>query len=289
MDEKIKAESFLRAQGYTSIKGKFPREFTWQPDLLVKRKGELFAFLLRKTDDIPEVFVQRISKTRVSKNKTHIGIIFCKKPKNNSVRLVGLYGIGVLYLHGNNLIEISRPRLGLGHKVVAKKIEIEKPKKMPRTDIFISSHQIIKERSIAKKIIDKLRNDHQFPIFAILVEKDSRYPIDKTKECIKENMAKAEMFVGIIGEQYRPVVSYEVKRAFNTEFKSNKNDKILIFIKNLRVRHAFDTELIKWIEKRKTVKYIPYTDERDFDSVFNNALMIKIRKIHKKLGIPFLE
>jgi hypothetical protein len=286
MDNQNKIENILKRQGYNFVKEDFPKELTWEPDLLTRRKGELFAFLIRKANDIPEVFVQRIAETKLTKNKIHIGIIFCKKPKLNSIKLISLYGIGAFYLSGNTLIEISRSKLRLSRKTGISKPRKEKIKKMPHTDIFVSSHQVIAERGNAKKIIDKLRNDYQFPIFAILIEEDSRYPINKTKKCIHENMARAEMFVGIIAEQYRPIVSYEIKRAFNAAFKSRD---ILIFVKTLKLRSVLLDGLIKWIEQRNTVKYLEYTDERDFNSKLEKALMIKIRNIHKRLNIPFME
>lgn len=285
MNEELKIETILKSKGYSVIREARPKELSWGPDLLLKKDKELLAILIRKSDDISEVFVQRIAKTKNAENKIHSLIIFCKKPKLTSIKTAVLYGVGVYYLHGNQIEEISKPSHFIAAKPGPLKKKIVKEPKMPRTDIFISSHQVIEERGTSKKIIDELKDTYRFPIFAILVEEDSRYGIDKTKKCIDRNLQDSELFVCILAEKHRAWVEYEVKKAFKCEFKS---EDIFVFVKNLKTRHQAIKRLIDWIKSQNTVKYQPYTDKREFETKLRRALMLRIKKIHKKLNIAFM-
>jgi hypothetical protein len=44
-----------------------------------------------------------------------------------------------------------------------------------------------------------------------------------------------------------------------------------------------------WIKKQNKVKYLEYTDIRDLRTKVMRCIMIRLQKIYKKKGIPFLE
>lgn len=288
IDEVIpKIERILKNQGYKIISDVLPKEFSWKPHIFAKKKNGFIALLIRESDSIPEVLVQRISSTKPLKNKLYISIIFCKKPRISAVRVIGLYGIGIKYLYDNTISIIRKSKdFSKVRKKVSKK-EAKKKKTMLGTNIFVSSHQIIDERKVAEDLIDELRSAYKLPIFPILVEKDTRYTISQKKKCIKRNLYDSHLFLGILAEEYRPNVNGEVREAFKpTCFGA---EDILIFVKaNKKCKIAWK-KLIEWIKKKDTVKYLEYTDIKDFRIRLLGALMLKIRNIHKKLNIPFLE
>lgn len=278
-------KKILRKHRFKIHSGSIPKGFTWEPDVLVWKGNRLVAFLVRESNTIPEVLVQRISSTRIAKNRLSIYIVFFEKPLTNAVKIITLYGVGIEYVDNAKLEIISESKDFSTHKAIPKK-KIEKIAKMSRTDIFISSHQIIEERATAKETINMLNYSHKFPIFPILAEEDPMFTIPRTKDCIKANMNRSELFLGILAKEYRAIVKFEIEEAFKTYFKSQD---IILFVKNLKQRSNPMCKLIKWIEDQNTVKYQPYSDSRDFEAKLSHVLMVKIKEIHKKKKIPFLE
>jgi hypothetical protein len=99
-------------------------------------------------------------------------------------------------------------------------------------------------------------------------------------------MDDSDLFIGILAEEYRANVNFEIKRAFNECFKV---EDIFIFIKNCKRRSKEINRLILWIKKQNKVKYLEYTDIRDLRTKVMRCIMIRLQKIYKKKGIPFLE
>lgn len=278
--------SHLKKNGYTIVTSSIPDEFSFNPDILA-RKGKITeAFLIRESADIPEVMIQRMASIHLIRTKLRIFIIFRKKPKKSTIKNIILYGIGIKYFYNNQLVQIYKSRYFSTIKKTKYKKGARKKKKMTRTDIFISSHQTIEERRTTKELINEFKRAHKFPIFPILVEEDPRYDISQTRKCIKRNMDDSELFIGILTEEYRPDVNYEVRRAFNNSFKSSE---IMIFIKAIKHRPKSQINLINWIKKQKNVKYQIYTDIKDFRVKLMNTIMIKMKETHEKLKIPFME
>jgi len=291
MDKMDKIESIilnlkkiLKVQKYKIVE-KTPKELFLKPDVLIKKNKGFEALLVRQSDSIPEVLVQRIASTKLTKNKLKIYIVFCQKPKLSLIEMVSLYGIGVKYFLKNTLVIIKQSKdfSTLKQKVLKK--GMKKKKKIPQQNIFISSHQIIEERKIAEEIIKDLRDSNTWPIFPIKVEDDPRYDIKKTKNCIDRNMEDSELFLGILAEEYRPDVNYEIKKAFKIFLTKD----IFIFVKSLKKRPQRLTKLIEWIKEQKNIKYLEYIDVRDFKIKLMRVLILKIKQIHKELKIPFLE
>ena len=98
-------------------------------------------------------------------------------------------------------------------------------------------------------------------------------------------MDDSELFIGILAEEYSSDVNYEVRKAFNCFDTTD----IFIFVKALKSRPKLLFRLIEWIKRQETVKYLEYTDTKDFKVKLMGTLMWKVRKIHKKLKIPFLD
>ena len=161
-------KKILREHRFKIHLGSIPRGFTWEPDILAGIGNRLVAFLVRESNTVREVFVQRMSTTRISKNSLAINIVFLKKPKQNVVRMVGLYGIGVCYVSSGRLKTLASSK-SFSSVVPIPKEKVKKKFKMARTDIFISSHQIIREREIAQEMIRRLNRAYMLAIFPILV------------------------------------------------------------------------------------------------------------------------
>jgi len=284
-DALSRIKRILKSQNYKIILEDLPKEFSWEPDILAKKNGELLALLIRKSNAIPEALIQRIAATKSSKNKLRTYLIVCQKPKASLIRIANLYGIGIKYLFKDtfSIIKQSKNFSTLKERVLKK--ETKKKKKMSRKDIFISSHQVIREREVAEELIDKLRDSNRWPIFAIKVEDDLRYDIKKTKKCIDANMENSELFLGILADEYRKKVNYEIRRSFKIFLVKN----VFIFIKSLKIRPKKLTKLIEWIKKQKKAKYLEYVDVRDFEIKLMRTLVVKIKQIHKEQNIPFLE
>ena len=275
MDKEEKVKGILRAAGYDIIGGVIPSAFTWQPDVLAKRQGMLFAFLIRDSDDIPEALVQRIAETKFKEVKTHIGIIFSDKPRATAIRLIKLYRIGIYYLFKNRLIPLRVPKA----EVVAKKIV--KIKKMPSIYIFVSSVQDMKERKIAIEEIKKLRDNYKYPLYPCLIEYE-RFPYSKLKKRIRQCLEEeAELFLGVLAEEYSSIVAFEIKLAL---INFDESDTI-IFVKTLKKHSKYMATLIKTIESKKTVKHLPYSDANDFRGQVNIELVKTINKMYKEKNI----
>jgi hypothetical protein len=276
-----KIKSILTRQGHQIINAAPFKGFAWQPDILAKKNGELTAYIIRESDSVSEVLIQRIASIKLSRIRIRKIIIFCKKPNLFILNLIKLYQIGVSYLQNNRLTEIARPH---SLKIRTKPYLSRKaPKKMSKTDVFISSHQKIRERDKARQVIDNIRDTYKFPIFAILIEDDSRYTINRTSECMDDNMRTAELFIGILADQYRKDVNYEIRKSF----KMYDINNILITIKSIRNRPKLLEKLIRWIKKQDSVKYQEYSDNKTLERKLNRWLMEKIQNIHRRQGIPF--
>lgn len=285
MIEEIKIEHILSARGYSIQKNVSLPQLAWRPDLLVRKNGELFAVLIRKSDDIPESFLQRMAITKAKDKKILARILFCKKPKLSGLRMASLYGVGVWYLDGGKLVDEQSKKVAPLPKMNVQKKRGREQRKMPRLDLFISSHQSILERKIAAEVIKDLRDAHNWPLLPILIENDPKYSPKRVKKCIKDGMDRAELFVAILAKEYRPIVKDEIKMAFKTYFKGHQ---ILIFVRDLKDRPILLQRLISWIEQQGTVKYLPYFDESDFKTKLNGALMVKIQSICKKKHYIFI-
>lgn len=284
MNEIGKVENIIKKQRY-KIVAKLPKGFTWKPDILAQKGSDLIAFLIRGSDTVPEVLIQRIASTKLLKNKLGIYIVFPRKPKKNTIKTICLYGIGIKFINKHSLDTLNKSK-DFSSKAVGLKQKNRKTAKMPRTDIFVSSHQTIDEREAAKFVVDDIRSSHRFPVFVTFVEEDSRYAIPETKKCIIRNMDDSEWFIGILAEEFRPIVKYEIQKALKDYFRSSD---IFMFVKNIKDRQKPLNKLIEWIETQNTIKYHPYTDVRDFKQKLRHILMLRISKVHKKLGIPFME
>lgn len=275
-------EEFYQKHGYNKI-DILPREFTWKPDILLRKREDYIACLIRINESIPELLIQRIASMKI-KNNLNILIIFSKKPKISTIKNISLYGIGIATIKRKELIIISKSKNFSKNREKQKQRIIHKAKKMSRIDIFVSSHQIIPERKCVKDVIDEIRTFSKTPIFPVLVEEDSRYTFSKTKKCIDKNMNDTEMFIGILAEDFREKVNYEIRRSFLCYDLKN----ILIFIKECK-KCQDSIKLIDWIEKQNSVKYLEYTNLKDLEMKAKRSLLIKLKNLHDKKNIPFLE
>ncbi|MBI2655204.1 hypothetical protein HYX06_02155 [Candidatus Woesearchaeota archaeon] len=254
-------------------------KFSWRPDILASKGGKLYAFIIRQTDFLPEPLVQRIASMRTS--KLNVSIIFCKKPNKTSSLMLKMYGIGIGTLLRGNLIP-SRD------KIKPKKILIKKTKKdkikPPKTDVFVSSHQVIQERQITKEIIKELNSTYFFPIYAILVEEDPRYKIAHTKECIQQNLKECNQFLCILSDEYRN----EVEKELNASFEEYGIDDIKIFIRSSKKCKTNWAHIIREREIKKDIKYMEYSDLDDFRIKLRRSLVVKMTSICRKLGLSLI-
>lgn len=269
----------LKKQSYEII-NKVPPSFTLRPEIYVKKGKRSIAFYYRQSNSIPEALVQRISSITRTKKNVECRIIFYRKPSNTTLRLLSTYGINAHLFKknglGNLLISSTKPTL--------KKVQ-KKKKRMPTIHIFISSHQSIEERNYSKEIIEDLSKSEKWPLFPICIEYDHRYNIKQTNRCESDNMEDSDWFIAILAEEYRKEVNKEVRRALKNLFKI---DNIFIFVKSNKETKKSWKCLISYIEKNTNVKYLPYVDNREFKSVFLGKIMHHVKKLHKKLQIPFM-
>src|SRR3989344_42999 len=246
-DLKQKLEDILVGEGYKINRSLVPDYFTWQPDVLAEKNNESIAFLIKLTESIPETLVQRISRMKRGKLNLKSIILFSKKPSSKTIKLIEFYGLEAKVIEKNRLKNVTSVKTKEKPEVLIKPPKSKRKLKPSRVDIFISSHQIINERKIAKEEIDTIRSAHRFPIFPILVEEDPRYNIKKKRECIDRNMNDSELFLAVIAEEYRPDVDYEIKKSFNC---FEPKEEVYIFVKIIENRSKQLTNLIKWIKKQ---------------------------------------
>ena len=208
--------------GYIKDNSLWPTSFQWRPDLRLKKGKENLAFLIRETNEISENWFQRMSATRSKRKILYNYIVFRKKPTTSTLAIANSYGIGVLVLIGKEFITILASR-NFGQYVSPKVRIVKRPKQMEKTKIFISSHQVIPERSISVKLIKRIEREDNFPIYPVLVEDDPRWggSTSETLSAIKDNLESSHWFVGILAEEFREWVEKEFKLQYlnilNTE------------------------------------------------------------------------
>ena len=264
---------------------KIPARFRYAPDVLATKDGSTFAFFIRQSDSIPEVLIQRIASMRNPKKKLNFFVVFSKEPRKQSVKLLNLYGMGIKIVRNGKMKNAQRKVFEVKKKIISKEQKRERAKKMPLTEIFVSSHQEIEERNKSEDITEELYACWKFPFKAIFVEKDTRYSINQTDECIEDNLKNSELFLGILADEYRPVVDKkEIRRAFQL-FDLHQ---IMIFVKANRNCKKNWSALIKWIKDKETVKYVEYNDLTDFEIKLKRWLMERAQEIHNRLEIPFM-
>jgi hypothetical protein len=275
-------EIYLRQKKYIISKEKTPKWFSYSPNIIAKKDNDTLGIYIREGNSMPEVLIQRISSSSSIKRKVKFEIIFLKKPNSTTIQLLNLYGLGIGYIVKAKVKEIQTIK-----PVLTKKISKNKGpqhKKMPTTEIFISSHQDIEERQEAKKLIEEFFPTHKIPFSPVLVEDDFSFTFSETKKCIDHNLNISELFLGILAEQYRPWVSKEIKKIF----KMRNPNEIIIFIKSNKKTKTNWKNLTSWIIKQKNVKYFEYVDTTEFKRKLNHCLMLKAKKIHQELKIPFM-
>jgi hypothetical protein len=274
-------EKVLNKEGFKPDSTSISNNFSWRPDYIVKRAKEVRAFLFRQTDTVPSSLIERLSSTKTKKTKLFINIVFLTKPTSTIVKKLNLHGIGILHFNGIKFLEITKSK-NFSSLKEAKKIVVHR-KKMMKTEIFISSQQNIRERKTMKNVIKDIHNRDKFPIYPFQAEDDPRFggSRNQTKKCIDEGLKNCEWFIGLIAEEWRYWVDYEIKQAIKNCF--NDMD-ITIYVKSTKATEVAWTKLLSWIKKRN-LKYLPYSDITDLKTKLALRILAKIESEHKKLGI----
>jgi hypothetical protein len=155
---------------------------------------------------------------------------------------------------------------------------------MKKTDIFISSHQTIRERKATCKVIKNIHNTDRFPVYAFLVEDEPGFGASRTetKKCINKGLKNCDWFVGILAEVWRSWVDYEFRRAISKRFK---HKDITIYVKTTKKTKESWDKLLKWIEKRN-IKHLPYCNTEDLKSKLAHCILAKIETLHHHLRAP---
>lgn len=268
----------IKKQKYVIIED-IPQSLSLRPEVYSKKGKNKILFYIRKSNSIPEALVQRISLSKTGGN-IDCRVVFCKKPNKTMLFLLSLYGVNAHYFIKNKLsnLLIVSPK-----KAIKKEL---KNKKIPTIHIFISSHQIIDERKIVKQLIEDLARGNRWPLFPICVEDNYDSNIKQTRKVIITEMDKSEWFIGILADEFRKDVNFEIRRAFSDKCPI-KEKNIIIFLKLTKVSKKVWEKLINFIEKRQTVRYHEYSDIRDLSAKVLGKLQYKIKEEHKKRKIDF--
>ena len=278
-------ERVLKKQGFKRDLTGIQKDFAWKPDVFLTKGSESRAFLIRQTDSVPNILVERMALTRSRKKRFFINIVFLKDPKPQTKKTLALYGIGIQLMDVGKLVE-SRKSKNFSASIKTKKLVVAN-KKMRRTDIFLSSQQEIPEREAARRVINDINRKSRFPVFPFQAEDDDRFggSRSQTKRCIDEGLRRCEWFVGILAEECRYWVTYEVKQAIEKDFKDGD---ITIYVRTtLETQRAWKT-LLGWI-KNKNFKYLPFSDKADLKTKLYRRILSKIERIHRNLGIPMYD
>src|SRR6266852_1477248 len=102
-------ERLLRNRGFRPDSTGIERKFNWKPDIVVSNDAETRAFLVRESDSIPIVLVERLASTKSEKRNLFISVVFVNKaPKG--IKTLALYGVGIQHLSGTRLEEIAKSK-----------------------------------------------------------------------------------------------------------------------------------------------------------------------------------
>ncbi len=280
--DKQKKKGFFVTEEYSAI-------FRLRPDLVFQNGNEIKSFLFRKTNTIPEDFIERYSETTtIADKEIEKYIVFPKKPVKALFDLCVKLNIGLVYMSKGKFTTEKPSNKYSSVELIAE----PEPYRMPETHVFLSSDQEIQERKSSKKIIEQINIRYKKAIYPFAVEIDKMTNVmspEDLKREILEGIKKCEFFLGILNETPSPAVEWEIYRAL--EEKTFEN--IVLFVKaNVATNKTWE-QLIKHIKlryvmDRKTVWYIPYDDNLDFEEGLRYKIMNLISEIHKKNGATFL-
>ncbi len=263
--------------------------FKLRPDLVYKNKSLVRSFLLRKSNFIPDEFIERYSETNlIGENILEKFVAFQKKPLNELVEKCIKKSIGICYISKGKLVFQNPEKI----EVLNAPIEAEVVYKMPETHVFFASIQELEERKVGAGIVADINKRYKKGIYATLVEKDTKYnemTNEKLQEEIIGSINRCEYFLGILTEDPAEAVDLEIRHALAT--KSFEN--IFLFVKDNETTKKTWESLLKHIEMRfniysRTVWYLEYTDQQDFIGAIYNKIMTLLGKIHARDGAKFL-
>jgi hypothetical protein len=283
LDERLKQEGFSTKHEARSD------EFLWRPDILAIKGKHIEAFLIRESNTVPPVLVQRIAVIKDIKHSVKVSVVFCNPPTAIAKKILSLYGVGVWLFRNNRFIIIneSKQRHTRLKKKKLHRITTQQ-QGMTQQNVFISSQQIssdsaetLPERKSCKMVIDKIRNTHQVPIFGKLVEDDARYTFDKIRECILKNLDESNWFICILTDEFRKIIIFEVKEA-HKRFKANQ---VILFLKSSKESKESWKSLLEWIKKETHIKYIEYIDVNDYEEKLEHILMQKLDREYKRKNL----
>ena len=285
MDEISRIEGLLKKRGFKNDTTGIERTFAWKPDLLLAKDNETRAYLLRQTGTIPMSLIERLASTKSQKRNLFVNVVFLTKPTRDVIKTLMLYGVGIAHLEMGRLVEVAKSKNFLPAK--GPKKVVPQHKKMMKTEIFISSKQKIPERNAAWEAIEDIHHTSKFPVYPFKVEDDPRFGGSpaQTKRCIDEGLKRCDWFVGILSDEWRKWVEYEIRQAIKKHFDG---EDITIYFKSTKKAETSWNRLLKWI-KGKNIKYLPYSQVEDMKTKLIGRVLGKIERVHKRLGIPMYD
>lgn len=301
MDESVilkELTNLFKRQGFSSIKVQpITPDLKWSFDLFAENKKEAVAIEIRKNDNIPQIFIDRIKAINTYKKKLNIFIVFDKKPRDSSISILKSLGLGVIIFKNNKLYPLFFSKdfssKKSKKKKVTKKRKKRKTKDMHKITVFVSSKQYepdkkttLKERKKICKVIKDIQRRHEIPIFARLVENDIR-DNKKFKRKITKNMKECHICICALNESYSEFIEHEFKKALQII----KNKKLILALKKEMKPIEIEpqqSKLIKYVEKHTS--HVPYSSLTDFEDQLHSNLLKMIDLLYSKYGCksPFM-
>lgn len=219
-----------------------------------------------------------------------IYIVFRTRISKSTLEQCIINGVGVLISNSTGCKVLNNPEK---KGAIAKVEALGKKPKMEETHLFFSSKQEFEERKIGIKTIELIRNSLRRPIFAKLVEDDQRYAVmsaTKLNELITICLNEADYIVCILGDEHRSIVEWEVRKALSII----DLEKVILFLKASKEAKEAWAHVITFINfqyqaKGRTVKYIEYVDERDFEVKFHERILRLLYTILGNMGLKLIE
>jgi hypothetical protein len=250
------------------------RLLSWA-NIVGKKRNKTRAIIIKDTDSLAEVY-WKFFDSILNQNNLEICIAVpthrISKYQTEKVegRLKEL-GVGLIEITSKTIKEVIPPQSRHAYT---------KPKtQTPRMRViifFLSSEQDIPERRVVEEKLKEAGEHHGFLSQTIMLEREVDVDENEMKRKIKDGIKNADLFIAIIGEEWRKWVEYEV----NYAFKVKKPRQIACFVKTAAEDRTKKLESFLNRLQGKP-KYAVFISQDELGTEVANAIRERLKRLGK--------